>query len=134
MAVAERATLITTSMEGFLQGHPGMKYVFFGGKGGVGKTTMAGVTAAWLAGQGRRTLLASTNPVHSLSGLLDQDVFGKATPVDGVENLWALEIDTRDAIQRSKEDIRQKIQWFLKFAEIKTQADEFVEAATMNPA
>jgi arsenite-transporting ATPase len=51
-----------------------------------------------------------------------------------VDNLWALEIDTRDAINRSKQDIRQKIQWFLKFAEIKTQADEFVEAATMNPA
>src|ERR687896_1474582 len=134
MAVAERDTLITTSMDGFLQGHPGMKYVFFGGKGGVGKTTMAGVTAAWLAAQGRRTLLASTNPVHSLSGLLDQDVFGKHTPVNGVENLWALEIDTRDAIERSKREIREKIQWFLKFAEISTKADEFVEAATTNPA
>jgi arsenite-transporting ATPase len=135
MAVAERDTLITTSMEGFLQGHPGVKYVFFGGKGGVGKTTMAGVTAAWLAGQGRRTLLASTNPVHSLSGLLDQDVFGKLTPVNGVENLWALEIDTKEAIERSKKEIKEKVQWFLKFAEISSkEAGEFVEAATMNPA
>src|ERR687895_763843 len=134
MAVAERDTLITTSMEGFLQGHAGMKYVFFGGKGGVGKTTMAGVTAAWLDGQGRRTLLASTNPVHSLSGLLDQDVFGKHVQVEGVENLWAFEIDTREAIDRSKQEIRDKIQWFLKFAEISTKADEFVEAATTNPA
>jgi arsenite/tail-anchored protein-transporting ATPase len=133
-AVDER-TLVTTSMGGFLKEHPGLRYVFFGGKGGVGKTTMAGTTAVWLARQGRRTLLASTNPVHSLSGLLDQNVFGKAVAVDGVENLWASEIDTRDAIERSKKEIREKVQWFLKFAEISSkQADEFVEAATMNPA
>jgi arsenite-transporting ATPase len=111
-----------------------LRYLFFGGKGGVGKTSMAGVTAVYLAMQGRKTLLASTNPVHSLSGLLDQDVFGKHTPVQGVENLHALEIDTKDAIERSKKDIKQKIEWFLKFADIKTKADEFVEAATTNPA
>ncbi|MER3513963.1 MAG: arsenic transporter, partial [Chloroflexota bacterium] len=81
-----------------------------------------------------RTILASTNPVHSLSGLLGQDVFGKPTPVKGVANLWAYEIDTKDAIERSKAEIKEKIQWFLKFAEISTKADEFIESATMNPA
>jgi arsenite-transporting ATPase len=126
--------LISTSMSAFVSGHPGLRYTFFGGKGGVGKTVMAGVTAVHLARSGRRVLLASTNPVHSLSGLLGQDVFGKATQVNGVERLWAFEIDTREAIERSKREIREKIQWFLKFAEISTKADEFVEAATMNPA
>jgi arsenite-transporting ATPase len=126
--------LVETSMQDFAAAHPGLRYLFFGGKGGVGKTALAGVTAVQLAKQGRRVLLASTNPVHSLSGLLGQDVFGRHTAVDGVENLWALEIDTRDAIERSKREIRQKIQWFLKFAEISTKADEFVEAATTNPA
>ena len=126
--------LISTSMDAFLAAHPGLRYTFFGGKGGVGKTVMAGVTAVHLARTGRRVLLASTNPVHSLSGLLGQDVFGKATPVEGVDRLWAHEIDTHDAIERSKRDIRDKIQWFLKFAEISTKADEFVDAATMNPA
>ncbi|TMD29169.1 MAG: arsenic transporter [Chloroflexi bacterium] len=121
-------------MRGFFSGHAGLRYVFFGGKGGVGKTVLAGATAVRLARDGRRTLLASTNPVHSLSGLLDQDVFGKATDVRGVPGLAAFEIDTRDAIERSKREIREKIQWFLKFAEISTKADEFVEAATMNPA
>jgi arsenite-transporting ATPase len=122
-------------MADYLAAHPGLKFAFFGGKGGVGKTVMAGATALWGAEtMGKRTLLASTNPVHSLSGLLDQDVFGKPTQVNGVDGLWALEIDTREAIDRSKQDIRKKIQWFLKFAEIKTKADEFVEAATMNPA
>jgi arsenite/tail-anchored protein-transporting ATPase len=135
MAVTERETLVGTSMRDYLGQNAGLKYVFFGGKGGVGKTAMAGTTAVWLGDQGKRTLLASTNPVHSLSGLLDQDVFGKHTPVDGVENLWAFEIDTKDAIERSKKEIKEKVQWFLKFAEISSkQADEFVEAATMNPA
>src|ERR687887_1799918 len=133
MTIAESA-LVTVSMSRFVREHAGLRYVFFGGKGGVGKTVMAGVTAVQLARSGRRVLLASTNPVHSLSGLLGQDVFGKHTPVQGVPNLHALEIDTRDAIERSKREIRDKIQWFLKFAEISTRADEFVESATMNPA
>jgi arsenite-transporting ATPase len=125
---------ITTSMARYLDEHPGLKYVFFGGKGGVGKTVMAGSTALRLAGRGQRTLLASTNPVHSLSGLLEQSVFGAPTAVKGVEQLWAYEIDTRETIERSKREIREKIQWFLKFADISTKADDFVESARMNPA
>ncbi len=125
---------IEKSMRQFVEEKPRLKYVFFGGKGGVGKTVMAGTAALWFARQGRKTLLASTNPVHSLSSLLDQDVFGKPTPVEGVPNLLAYEIDTKDTIERSKREIREKIEWFLKFADIKTKADEFVESATMNPA
>jgi arsenite-transporting ATPase len=125
---------IETSMQDFVKTHPDLRYAFFGGKGGVGKTVMAGATAVWLAGQRRRVMLASTNPVHSLSGLLDQDVFGKPTLVNGVDNLWAYEIDTRDTIERSKQEIREKVQWFLKFADISTKAEDFVESATMNPA
>jgi arsenite-transporting ATPase len=125
---------IETSTQEFLLDHPHMKYVFFGGKGGVGKTVMAGAAALWMSSQGKRTLLASTNPVHSLSSLLDQDVFGTPTPVLGAPNLEAYEIDTRDTIERSKVELTQKIEWFLKYADIKTKADEFVESATMNPA
>ena len=125
---------IKQSLTEFVAAHPKLKFTFFGGKGGVGKTVMAGVTALHFAQQGRRTLLASTNPVHSLSGLLDQNVYGTPTHVTGVPNLWAYEIDTKETIERSKQDIKQKIRWFLKFAEISTQADSFVESATMNPA
>lgn len=128
------ASKIETSMKAYVADRQRLRYVFFGGKGGVGKTVMAGAAAAWLAKQGRRVMLASTNPVHSLSGLLDQNVFGKPTAVEGVPNLWAYEIDTKDTIERSKQEIRDKIQWFLKFADISTKADEFVESATMNPA
>lgn len=125
---------IETPMKDYVKNHDKLRYIFFGGKGGVGKTVMAGATAIWLARQGRRVMLASTNPVHSLSGLLSQNVFGKATPVEGVPNLWAYEIDTKETIERSKQEIREKIQWFLKFADISTKAEDFVESATMNPA
>ena len=125
---------IETSMKGYIQEHDQLRYIFFGGKGGVGKTVMAGATAIWLAQQGKRVMLASTNPVHSLSGLLAQNVYGKPTAVKDVPNLWAYEIDTKETIDRSKQEIRDKIQWFLKFADISTKAEEFVESATMNPA
>lgn len=125
---------ITTTLAQYFERHPNLKYVFYGGKGGVGKTAMAGTTAVWLAARGKRTLLASTNPVHSLSSLLGQSVFGSPIAVEGAENLWAYEIDTKETIEKSKKEIRDKIQWFLKFADISIKADDFVDSATMNPA
>jgi arsenite-transporting ATPase len=125
---------ISTSMTQYMKDHPKLKYIFFGGKGGVGKTVMAGAAALWSAKQGKKTLLASTNPVHSLSNLLEQDVFGKAAVVCEEQNCYAFEIDTKDTIERSKQEIREKINWFLRFADISTKADDFIESATMNPA
>jgi arsenite-transporting ATPase len=128
------ANQITISMNEFMRVHPKLKYIFFGGKGGVGKTVMAGAAALWAAKQGKKTLLASTNPVHSLSNLLEKDVFGKAAVVCDEEKCYAFEIDTRDTIERSKQEIREKINWFLRFADITTKAEDFIESATMNPA
>ena len=125
---------IQTSMSDYIREHAALKYIFFGGKGGVGKTVFAAATALHNAQLGRRTMLASTNPVHSLSTLLGQNVLGKHTPVEGAPNLWAYEIETKETIERSKVEIREKIKWFLKFADISTKAEDFVESATMNPA
>jgi len=125
---------ITTSMTDYMNANPKLKYLFFGGKGGVGKTIMAGAAALWFAKQGKKTLLASTNPVHSLSNLLNQDVFGKPVLICDEQQCYAFEIDTKESIERSKQEIREKIAWFLKFADITIKAEEFVESATMNPA
>jgi arsenite-transporting ATPase len=95
---------------------------------------MAGAAALWFAKQGKKTLLASTNPVHSLSNLLNQDVFGKPVLICDEKQCFAFEIDTKESIERSKQQIREKISWFLKFADITIKAEEFVESATMNPA
>lgn len=127
-------TGITMNMTDYMKTHPKLKYVFFGGKGGVGKTIMAGAAALWFAQQGKKTLLASTNPVHSLSNLLNQDVFGKPVLICDEQQCFAFEIDTKESIERSKQQIREKIAWFLKFADITIKAEEFVESATMNPA
>jgi len=123
-----------TTVEDFIKRYPQMRYIYFGGKGGVGKTVVAAAVALWMAEQGKKTLLASTNPVHSLSNLFKHDVFGKPVLIPGTENLFVQEIDTKDTIERSKNEIREKISWFLKFADIPTKADDFIESATMNPA
>ncbi len=125
---------IPMPMGRYLRERATLKYFFFGGKGGVGKTVFAAADAIGLAQQGRRTLLVSTNPVHSLTSLFGRDMLGKHVAIDGVPNLWAYEIDTKQSIERSKVEIRDKIRWFLKFADISTKADDFVESATMNPA
>jgi len=122
------------TMVDFFKENPGMRYVYFGGKGGVGKTVVAAATALWMADQGKKTLLASTNPVHSLSNLFQHDVFGRPVLIPGTENLYVQEIDTKDTIEKSKTEIREKIGWFLKFADIPTKAEDFIESATMNPA
>src|SRR4030065_1156183 len=125
---------IKINMEKFLKDRPRLKYIFFGGKGGVGKTVMAGAAALWSAKRGRKTLVAPPNPAHSLSNLLEKDVFGKAAIVCDEEKCYAFEIDTRDTIERSKKEIREKINWFLNFADITTKAEDFIESSTLNPA
>src|SRR2546430_12672563 len=102
---------IRTSMARYLAERAGLKYTFFGGKGGVGKTAMAGATALWLAKEGKRTLLASTNPVHSLSGLLGQNVAERHTPVAGGGRPWAYQNDTPCHNQRSQPGDRQRHPW-----------------------
>ena len=125
---------MTNSMADFFKEHPNMRYIYFGGKGGVGKTVVAAAVALWMAKQGKKTLLASTNPVHSLSNLFDVDVFGKPVLMEEAKNLYVQEIDTKETIEKSKKEIREKISSFLKFADIPTKAEDFFESATMNPA
>lgn len=123
-----------STMADFFVDHPEMRYIYFGGKGGVGKTVVAAAAAHWMAKQGKKTLLASTNPVHSLSNLFQMDVFGRPVLIPGTDNLHVQEIDTKETIEKSKKEIREKIGWFLKFADIPTKAEDFIESATMNPA
>lgn len=125
---------IKESMKDFCDATPNLKYLFFGGKGGVGKTVLAGATAMHFAKSGKRTLLASTNPVHSLSNLFQQDLFGTTKLIAGIENFYSLEIDTKDTIAKKKADLTEMIMWFLKFADIPISAGDFIESATMNPA
>jgi arsenite-transporting ATPase len=69
------------------------RLLLFGGKGGVGKTTVAAATAIWLADSGFRVLLVSSDPAHSTSDSLEFKLGTEPTEVDGVENLWGMEMD-----------------------------------------
>ena len=71
--------------------------VFFAGKGGVGKTVASCITAVWLAGQGHKTLLLTTDPAAHLGDVLGVPVGDTAEPVAGVPNLWAAKIDPKAA-------------------------------------
>ena len=73
-----------------------LKMIMFGGKGGVGKTTCASSSAIWAAEHGRNTLIISTDPAHSLGDSLGVELPpGTPTPIEGISNLTALEINPK---------------------------------------
>jgi len=86
--------------------------VFFAGKGGVGKTVASCITAVWLARQGHKTLLLTTDPAAHLGDVLDSPVGDEVTEVVGLPNLWAVNIDPKAAAEtyrkRILDDARQR--------------------------
>ncbi|MFX1286168.1 MAG: ArsA family ATPase [Promethearchaeota archaeon] len=85
------------------------RFLFFGGKGGVGKTTMAAATAIRAADREYRTLLVSTDPAHSVSDSLDQRIGGETyTKVNNVSNLWAIELNTEEAMRNYSQIVSQQ--------------------------
>lgn len=86
------------------------QYVFFSGKGGVGKTSMACTHAVRFADEGKRTLIVTTDPASNLADVFEQAIGHQVTPIQGVTNLWAMEIDpdraTQEYIDRAMAPIR----------------------------
>ncbi|PHQ45686.1 ATPase [Halorubrum sp. C3] len=85
------------------------QFVFFGGKGGVGKTTVSCAYAHRCARDGVRTLVVSTDPSHSVSDVFDQQFGDEPESVAGVEGLDALELDPEDEMQRHLDEIREAL-------------------------
>lgn len=81
------------------------RHIFFSGKGGVGKTTMACATAIRHALEGKKTLIVSTDPASNLSDVFEQEIWHKITQIKGIENLYAMEIDPDEATREYKEKI-----------------------------
>ena len=75
------------------------KYLFFSGKGGVGKTTMACATAVRMATDGKKTLIVTTDPASNLADVFEQEIGHKITPVGAIHEslLYAMEIDPDEA-------------------------------------
>jgi arsenite-transporting ATPase len=80
------------------------RVLLFTGKGGVGKTTVAAATAASAAAMGRRTLLVSTDPAHSLADVFETPLGDDPTPIEG--ELWGQQLDARIRLERSWGEIR----------------------------
>ncbi len=124
-----------TDLQKFLDSNPKLRYIFTGGKGGVGKTIAAAGLGLRFAEQGERVLLASLNPVHSLSSLFNVDLRGgKPRVVDGSKRLLAQEVEIKDAVDRYRERIGERVRDFLKWADIPLDARPFIEIAATNPA
>jgi arsenite-transporting ATPase len=113
--------------------HPERRYVMFGGKGGLGKTTFSAATAWWLARRGNKVLVFSVDPQASLSDIFQQDIFGKG-PVQIVDNLWAQEIDADRRIKDYQDEIRQKILDMYSLDKVPDEIEEYIEAASSEPA
>lgn len=122
----------------FLESHPDLRFVFTGGKGGVGKTITAAALGLYFASKGKRVLIASLNPVHSLSSVFDQDLSGgsaRAVSDGGLGGrLEAVEVETKDVVERYRESIGKRVREFLKWSDIPVDAKPFVEIAVTNPA
>jgi len=113
--------------------HPERRYIMFGGKGGLGKTTFSAATGYWLAQQGKRVLVFSVDPQASLSDIFQRDIFGKG-PVEILPNLYAQEIDADQHIKEYQDEIRQKIRDMYGFEEIPEEIESYIQAASAEPA
>lgn len=82
-----------------------IKFVFFSGKGGVGKSTMSCATAMWLAKAGYKTLLVTTDPAPNLADIFGQTIGHQIVPIHGIENLHAIEINPDTASEEYRERI-----------------------------
>lgn len=123
------------SMIKFLERRPRLKYLFTGGKGGVGKTISAAALAHHFASQGQQVLLVSLNPVHSLTSLFAQDLRGgQVKPIEGIPGLFAQEVEIDDIVERYKQNIAKRLREFLRWADIPLDPKPFVDIATTNPA
>lgn len=81
------------------------KNIFYSGKGGVGKTSLACLTAVQTAKKGFKTLLMTTDPAAHIGNVLDKPVTDKVTEIDGLDNLYAVKIDQKKATQEYKDSI-----------------------------
>jgi arsenite-transporting ATPase len=105
-------------------------FVFFTGKGGVGKTSLACATAVRLAGQGRPTLLVSTDPASNVGQVFGVEIGDRITRIDAVPGLSALEIDPQAAAQGYRDRIVGPVRGVLPVDVVKGIEEQLSGACT----
>ena len=112
----------------FLEHPP--RFLFFTGKGGVGKTSIACASAVHLADVGRRVLLVSTDPASNVGQVLGVIIGNQVTPVSAVPNLLALEIDPEAAAQAYRDRIVGPVRGVLPDAVVRGIEEQLSGACT----
>ncbi len=112
----------------FLEGAP--RFLFFTGKGGVGKTSLACATATQLAEAGRRVLLVSTDPASNVGQIFGVSIGNKITPISDVPRLFALEINPEAAAQAYRDRIVGPVRSKLPDAVVKGIEEQLSGACT----
>jgi arsenite-transporting ATPase len=129
----DQQAYVPTGLTRAFHEHPERRYIMFGGKGGLGKTTFSAATGYWLAQQGHKVIVFSVDPQASLSDIFQKDIFGKG-PVKIIDNLWAQEIDAETHIQAYQEEIRKKIRDMHGLDRVPDEIEEYIQAASAEPA
>lgn len=119
-------------MKQFLEKAP--KFLFFTGKGGVGKTSMACATAVGLAEKGKKILLISTDPASNLDEVLETKLNSTPTQVNGVPNLFAMNINPIEAAGEYRERMVGPYRGILPDATIKQMEEQLSGACTVEIA
>ncbi len=125
--------VVENRMREFFAANLDVKYILFGGKGGLGKTTLSAGTSYWLAKQGKKVCVFSTDPQASLSDIFERKIFGQGE-VEIASNLYALEIDADKRIAAYQEEIRQKIKDLYKIDEIPDEVEDYINSSAAEPA
>jgi arsenite/tail-anchored protein-transporting ATPase len=105
-------------------------YIFFTGKGGVGKTSLASATAVKLADEGKTVLLISTDPASNLKEVLETEVTEKITPINGIENLHAVNIDPELSAEEYRNRVISPLEDILPAKDIEKMREELSGACT----
>jgi arsenite-transporting ATPase len=113
--------------------YPDRRYIMYGGKGGLGKTTFSAATAYYLAKKGKRVLVFSVDPQASLSDIFERDIFGKGN-IEIIPNLFACEVDADRRVQDYQEEIRQKIISMYGMQKIPEEIESYIKASSAEPA
>jgi arsenite-transporting ATPase len=113
--------------------YPDRRYIMYGGKGGLGKTTFSAATAYYLAKKGKRVLVFSVDPQASLSDIFERDIFGQGN-IEIMPNLFACEVDADRRVQDYQEEIRQKIISMYGMKKIPEEIESYIKASSAEPA
>ena len=106
------------------------RFLFFTGKGGVGKTSIACATAMQLAEAGRKILLVSTDPASNVGQVFGITIGSTITPVEAVAGLFALEIDPQAAAQHYRDRIVKPVRGLLPENIVKSIEEQLSGACT----